>query len=66
MTPIERASAEELRGNTREKDAYMKLSVLAMLGEGKSYEEISVLLGLSRGSIANCRGKFGDEGLDKF
>lgn len=66
LTPIERAFVEELRGNTRDKDAYMKLSVLVMLDEGKSYEEISVLLGLSRGSIANCRRKFGEEGLDKY
>lgn len=51
LTPIERASVKELCGNTRDKEAYLKLSVLVMLDKGKSYEEISVLLGLNHGSI---------------
>lgn len=66
LTPMERASVEELRGNTRVKEAYMKLSVLFMLDKGKSYEEISVILDLSLSLISNCRKEFEEGELDKY
>ena len=41
---------EELRGNTRDKFAYMKLSVLILLDMGKDYDEIVAILGIGRGT----------------
>lgn len=66
LTPTDRAFVEELRGSTRDKGAYMKLTVLILLDMGKSYDEIEAILGIGRGSISNCRKKFESEGLDKY
>lgn len=57
---------EELRGNTRDKDAYMKLSVLILLDMGKSYEEIAVILGIGKGTITNSRQKYERDGLANY
>lgn len=54
LTPEERVFVEELRSNTRDKGAYMKLSVLILLDMDKSYDEIETILGIGRGSISNC------------
>lgn len=66
LTTEERGFVEELRGNTRDKGAYMKLSVLILLDMDKDYDEIEAILGIGRGSISNCRKKYESEGLDKY
>jgi len=66
LTPEERLFVEELRGNTRDKGAYMKLSVLILLDMDKGYDEIEAILGIGRGSISNCRKKYESEGLDRY
>ena len=66
LTPTDRAFVEELRGNTRDKGSYMKLTVLILMDMGKGYDEIGAILGIGRGSISNCRKKFETEGLDKY
>ncbi|MBK8557258.1 MAG: hypothetical protein IPL65_16490 [Lewinellaceae bacterium] len=48
LSKIERAFVEQLRANTRNKAAYMKLSVLVLLDMNKTYEEIAETLGLAR------------------
>lgn len=66
LTPEERLFVEELRGNTRDKSAYMKLSVLILLDMNKGYDEIEAILGIGRGSISNCRKKYESDGLEKY
>lgn len=66
LTPEARVVVEELRGNTRDKGAYMKLSVLILLDMGKGYDEIELILGIGRGTITNCRQKYEKDGLDKY
>jgi len=66
LTPEERVFVEELRSNTRDKGAYMKLSVLILLDMDKGYDEIEAILGIERGSISNCRKKYESDGLDKY
>ncbi len=66
LTAEERVFVEELRSNTRDKGAYMKLSVLVLLDMDKSYDEIEAILGIGRGSISNCRKKYESDGLDKY
>ena len=62
----ERVFVEEARANTRDKVAYMKLSVLVMLDEGLSQETVSVLLGIGLGTVNNCKKKYDSDGLDKY
>lgn len=66
LTSKERQFVEELRSNTRDKGAYMKLSVLILLDMDKGYDEIEAILGIGRGSISNCRKKYESEGLEKY
>lgn len=66
LTSEGRAVIEEMRGNTRDKGAYMKLSVLILLDMGKDYDEIELILGIGRGTITNCRQKYDKDGLDKY
>ena len=66
LTPEARVVIEEMRGNTRNVGAYMKLSVLVLLDMGKSYDEIELILGIGRGTITNCRQKYEKDGLDKY
>src|SRR5215210_6767609 len=66
LTPDARIWIEELRGNTRDKGTYQKLSVLVLLDMGKSYDEIEAILGVGRGSITNCRRKYEQDGLEKY
>jgi transposase len=66
LTPSDKFLVEELRGNTRDKFAYMKLSVLILLDMGKDYDEIVSILGIGRGTVTNCLLKFRSEGLDKY
>ena len=66
LTQEERVFVEELRSNTRDKGAYMKLSVLVLLDMDKGYDEIEAILGIGRGSISNCRKKYESDGLDKY
>jgi len=66
LSSSEKALAEKLRRNTREKFAYMKLSVLILLDMGKDYDEIMGILGIGRGTVSNCLQKFQSEGLDKY
>lgn len=66
LTPEERLFVEELRSNTRDKGAYMKLSVLILLDMDKGYDEIEAILGIGRGSISNCRKKYESDGLEKY
>ncbi len=62
----ERVFVEEARANTRDKGAYMKLSVLVMLDEGFTHDLVATALGIGIGTVGNCRGKYEKEGLDKF
>lgn len=66
LTSEERIFVEELRSNTRDKGAYMKLSVLVLLDMNKSYDEIEAILGIGRGSISNCRKKYESDGLEQY
>lgn len=66
LSKIERAFVEELRANTRDKGAYMKLSVLVLLDMDKTYDEIAEALGLGLGTVSNCKNKYEKEGLDKY
>jgi len=66
LTPEARVVVEEMRGNTRDKGAYMKLSVLILLDMGESYDRIELILGIGRGTITNCRQKYEKDGLDKY
>lgn len=63
---MDRALVEELRANTRDKGAYMKLSVLILLDMDEPYERIAEILGIGQGTVGNCRQKFEREGLDKY
>lgn len=63
---MERLFVEELRGNTRDKNAYMKLSVLVMLDEGHTLSIISVALGIGLGTVSKCKQKYERDGLDKY
>lgn len=66
LSKMDRAFVEELRANTRDKGAYMKLSVLILLDMDKSYAEIAEILGLGQGTVSNCRQKFEQDGLEKY
>jgi transposase len=66
LTLASRTTVEEMRKRCRDKDGYMKLSVLVLLDEGKGYEEISVLLGISQGTVRNCKHKYESDGLTKY
>jgi transposase len=66
LSSSEKRIIEELRGNTRDKDAYMKLSVLILLDMGMNYDQIVAILGIGRGSITNCLEKYQTEGLSKY
>jgi len=66
LSPMDRAFIEEARGNTRNKEAYAKLSVLVMLDEGHSQEVVSVALGISTGTVSNYKQKYERDGLDKY
>lgn len=63
---FERAFVEEARANTKDKVAYMKLSVLVMLDEGLTQEVVSVSLGISIGTVNKCKRKYESEGLDSY
>lgn len=62
----ERVFVEEARANTRDKVAYMKLSVLVMLDEGLSQEMVSTLLGIGLGTVNNCKKKYDSAGLERY
>lgn len=62
----ERIFVEEARANTRDKVAYMKLSVLVMLDEGLTQEMTATLLGIGLGTVNKCKRKYEDDGLDKY
>jgi transposase len=62
----ERFFVEEARANTRDKVAYMKLSVLVLLDEGLTQEMTATLLGISLGTVNKCKQKYEDDGLDKY
>ncbi|MCW5923697.1 MAG: transposase [Saprospiraceae bacterium] len=66
LTTSEKELVEELRGNTRDKFSYMKLSVLILLDMGKDYDEVVAILGIGRGTISNCLQKYRADGLDKY
>lgn len=66
LSPLARLFVEELRGNTRGKVAYMKLSVLVMLDEGVTHETIAVFLDILSGTASNCKKKYDQDGLDKY
>lgn len=63
---MERAFVEELRANTRDKGAYMKLSVLILLDMDEPYERIAAILGIGLGTVSNCKNKYEQNGLDKY
>lgn len=62
----ERVHVELLRSQTQEKLSYMKLSVLVFLDEGLTQQQTATLLGISDGTVYNCKAKYDREGLDKY
>lgn len=66
LKPQERKFIEEARKNTSDKKAYMKLSVLVLLDEGFSQEVVSTALGISLGTVSNCKQKYECDGLSKY
>ncbi len=52
LSDEDRAFVEEARGNTTDKAAYMKLSVLVMLDEGYTQDSISIALGIGLGACS--------------
>ena len=66
LTEVERVFVEEARGNTTDKVAYMKLSVLVMLDEGYTQDSISIALGISLGTVNKCKKKYDSDGLDSY
>ena len=62
----ERLFVEEARANTRDKKVYMKLSVLVMLDEGHAQEVIATVLGISSGTVHNCKSKYAKDGLAAY
>ena len=66
LSPPERVFIEEARANTRDKLAYMKLSVLVMLDEGLTQETISISLGIGIGTVNKCKKKYDSDGLDGY
>ena len=66
LSNIERAFVEELRANTHDKGAYMKLSVLILLDMDESYKRIAEILGIGVGTVSNCKNKYEDTGLEKY
>lgn len=66
LSPSDRIFLEEARANTRDKVAYMKLSVLVMLDEGFTQELISVSLGISIGTVNKCKKKYDSDGVDGY
>lgn len=62
----ERIFVEEERANTRDKVAYMKLSVLVMLDEGLTQEMTATLPGIGLGTLNKCKQKYENDGLDKY
>lgn len=66
LSPLDRIFLEEARANTRDKLAYMKLSVLVMLDEGLTQQTISVLLGIGMGTVNKCKKKYDSDGLDGY
>jgi transposase len=66
LSSSEKVIIEKLRGNTRDKFVYMKLSVLILLDMDKNYDEIVAILGIGRGSITNYLQKFQTDGLSKY
>ena len=62
----ERVHVELLRSQTQEKLSYMKLSVLVFLDEGLTQQQTATLLGISDGTVYNCKVKYDREGLDKY
>lgn len=66
LSKMERFCVEELRSNTSDKGAYMKLSVLVLLDMDKTYEDIAETLGIGVGTVGNCKKKYEREGLEKY
>ena len=66
LSPSERHFVEEMRRNTRDKGAYMKLSVLVMLDEGMTQETVAISLGISLRTVSACKKKYDTDGLDKY
>lgn len=66
LSQPDRDFLEEARANTRDKLAYMKLSVLVMLDEGLTQEMISTLLGIGLGTVNKCKQKYESDGLDGY
>jgi transposase len=66
LTVSERDYVERARDQTRDKASYMKLSVLVMLDEGHSQLVVATALGISDGTVYNCKAKYDREGLEKY
>ena len=66
LKPQERKFVEEARGNTSDKKAYMKLSVLVLSDEGYTQEAVSTALGISLGTVNNCKQKYECDGMLKY
>jgi transposase len=66
LLPSDRLYVELSRAKTGDKMAYMKLSVLVFLDEGMTQEQTAFLLGISKGTVYNCKQKYEDDGIDKY
>lgn len=66
LSPLERLSVEDARSKTGDKTSYLKLSVLVMLDEGHTQETVSIALGMSLGTVNNCKQKYTEDGLERY
>lgn len=66
LSKEDRLTVEVMRLRTDDKTAYMKFSVLVLLDEGLTLEQTATLLGISSGTVSNCKKKYSTDGLDKY
>lgn len=66
LTIEHRLEVEVLRATTKDKLSYLKLSVLVSLDEGLTQDQTAVILGISSGTVFNCKKKYESEGLEQF
>jgi transposase len=66
LSPAHRLEVEILRATMSDKLGYLKLSVLISLDEGLTQEQTAVILGISSGTVFNCKKKYDSDGLEQF
>ncbi|MDW8295884.1 MAG: helix-turn-helix domain-containing protein [Raineya sp.] len=56
----------EIERNERQVRAYKKVTVLLMLHQDYSVEEIAICLGISEGTVWNYKKQYEQEGIEKY